>query len=353
MTLPNRPKSALLPGEFVNLGDAMLSLAGARRLAREGHRVAVLPYRQAPDEVRQEFQREGFEVIGIRDQPWRALRACMAASVWIGGGHAIRNDVSMGWLLFTALVSWLARLFGRSVRVIGSGVSAVKPGRKRWLFSRILAACDRICVRDPLSAQSIEADFPEVAGKLQLAADLAFLKGCLAFDAGRMDPLACLVSPGIDVREGRKEDPAEIVAVLRVLVERFGMKHVIVVPHDARPEYGLAFSREFEAAVRAALPVTVEVVAGGGIAQGLLEPYSRARWIITGRLHGLIVGANLGRSVIYTPGSAHKLRPFAELFGYKATACAGQDDAFHCASEVITAEIGRQQLAAELNFNPR
>jgi len=350
MTRFVQARSSLLPGEFVNLGDAMLSLAAARRLTRDGAQVVVLPYRRPNEDVRREFEEAGAEVIAIRDQPWDALRACSSGSIWIGGGHAIRNEVSLGWLAFTAVVSSLARKSGRNVRVIGSGATPVKTGWRRWLFGRILASCDKICVRDPLSARSVSVDFPPLAKKVQVAGDLAFLDGCLDFPGDRMEKFTCLVSLGIDVREGRVEDPSEILMVLRALFEHFELKHVIVVSHDSRTELGLDFCRTLEAAVQKALPVTVEVIAAGGVELGLLKPYGRARWIITGRLHGLIIGALLGRSVIYTRGSASKLRPFAELFSYRAT-CASDADKFHAASDAMAPAIAKQKMAAETNFS--
>jgi len=343
-------KSAVLPGEFVNLGDAMLSLAAARRLSRDGGQVTVLPYRRPSEEVRSEFEKEGFEVIAMRDEPLRALRACGSGSIWIGGGHAIRNEISLGWLLFTTVVAWLAKASGRTVRVIGSGATPIASGWRHRLFGRILACCDRICVRDPLSAKALRADFPAVADRVERAGDLAFLDGCVHLPAGHPETSACLVSPGIDVQEGRVEDPSEILKVLRDLFERCGMKHVIVVSHDSRTELGLDFCRSFAAAVQEAMPVTVEVAAQGGIEHGLLQPYGRARWIVTGRLHGLIIGALLRRSVIYTRGSASKLRPFAQLFDYQPAGATGGDP-FHARGDTIAQALARQRVAAETNFS--
>lgn len=342
-------KSTLLPGEFVNLGDALLSLAAARWLVRAGHRVVVMPYRRPGDEVREEFEKAGAEVIAMRDAPLRALRACSSGSIWIGGGHAIRSGVSLGWLAFAAVVSWLARKSGRTFRVVGAGATAIKTGRQRRLFGQIFGMCDRICVRDPQSAQSLVADFPEHAQKIQLAGDLAFLDGCLALPQDTMEPSTCLVSPGIDAGEGRLEDPAEILGELRALHERFGLRHVIVVSHDARKALGADFCHALADTIRNALPVTVEVPAAGGVERGLLEPYGCARWIITGRLHGLIVGALLGRSVIYTSGSATKLRPFAQLFGYGA-ASVQEVDRFDATTDVIALAVAAQRKAAEANF---
>lgn len=351
MTEHMRTDFSVLPGDFVNLGDAMLSLAAARRIARDGGRVALLPYRRPSEAIREEFGKEGFDVISIRDQPLLALRACIQGSIWIGGGHAIRNEVSFGWLSFTAVVSWLARKTGRNVRVIGAGASSIKSGWRRRLFGMIFSSCDKLCVRDSLSAQSLKTDFPSAAEKVNLAADVAFLRGRLDLHPDRLEEFSCVVSPGIDVVEGRTEDPQEILAVLRMLFEQFDMRHVIIVSHDSRSEFGLPFCKAFEAVVRGALPVTVEVVAPGGIELGLLEPYGRARWIVTGRLHGLIIGAMLLRRVFYTTGSASKLRPFAELFKYGAATFPSNIEALPASNNAIAAAVVRQQLAAELNFS--
>lgn len=352
MTEPTHARTAvsLLPGDFVNLGDAMLTLAAARRIAQDGARVTVLPYRLPGAVVRDEFEKEGFAVVSIRDQPWRALRACLRGSIWIGGGHAIRNEISLGWLMFASVLTALARLSGRNVRVIGSGVTPVPSRWRRGLFNIIFWSCDRLCVRDGLSGSALRADFPGMAAKVQLAGDLAFLKGCLTLPAQPVEERACVVSPGIDVREGRTEDPQEILAVLARLVRQFGMRHVIVVSHDSRREYGLPFCQQLAATVKAALPVTVEVIEQGGIQHGLLEPYSRARWIVTGRLHGLIIGALMSRTVFYTAGSAHKLRPFAELFRYAAAARVPGVDAVPASYDGLSAAILTQAAAAELNF---
>lgn len=350
MTQPNRTNFSVLPGDFVNLGDAMLSLAVARRIARDGGRVALLPYRRPSNAIRQEFVKEGFDVFSIRDQPLLALRACIRGSIWIGGGHAIRNEVSFGWLAFTAVVSWLARKSGRNVRVIGAGASSVKSGWRRRLFGMIFSSCDKVCVRDPVSVQSLKADFPAMAEKVSLAADVAFLKGRLDLHPGRLEEFSCVVSPGIDVIEGRTEDPQEILSVLRVLFERFEMRHVIVVSHDSRNEFGLPFCEALGVLVQEALPVTVEVITRSGIEHGLLEPYGRARWIITGRLHGLIIGAKLFRSVFYTTGSASKLRPFAELFEYVPATRTQDIETPLPSNKPIAAAVAQQELAAELNF---
>ena len=46
----------------------------------------------------------------------------------------------------------------------------------RRLIGIIFNACDKICVRDSLSATSIRADFPAMGDKVKLAGDLAFRK---------------------------------------------------------------------------------------------------------------------------------------------------------------------------------
>jgi len=350
MTRSARAPCCVLPGDFVNLGDAMLSLATARRMAQGGGRVALLPYRRPSQAMSEEFGKEGFQVISIREQPLLALMTCLRASIWIGGGHAVRNEVSLGWLLFTAVVSWVARRSGRNVRVIGAGASSVGSRWRRVFFGAIFSSCDKLCVRDGTSARSLRTDFPAASHKVHLTADVAFLKEHLELDLGQEEPFSCVVSPGIDVVEGRAEDPREILSVLRVLFERFGMRHVIVVSHDSRSEFDLPFCRALERLVQESLPVTVEVMARSGIEQGLLQPYARARWIITGRLHGLIIGAKLCRSVVYTSGSANKLRPFAELFAYVSATHAQQIETPHLAGRAIAAAVASQAIAAELNF---
>ena len=327
----------------------MLSLAAARRLTKDGSVCTLLPYRKPSREICAEFESEGFTVIGLRDEPAKALWACRSSNIRIGGGHAIRNDVSFGWLLFTSVASRWASLLGKSVRVIGSGATPLQSTAKRLLFSIIFSTCDKVCVRDKISAAFLLAEFPTARTKIEVTGDLAFLKDAVEFNRASSDGHTCLVSPGIDANEGRQESPSEILAVLRKLSKTKNMRHVILVSHDSRDHLGGSFCESLEAKILEELSVTVERISDTTIRNGLLAPYARSTWIITGRLHGLIVGALYGRNVLYTTGSADKLRPFAEIFKFRPAHELNKDLDF-VDKESMPNQLLLQQKAAELNF---
>lgn len=350
MLYKRKNKVALFPGDFVNLGDAMLSLAAARFIAKGGDSCTLLPYRKPNEVVFKEFEKEGFVVIGIRENPFAAIRACWGSLIWIGGGHAIRNEVSFGWLFFTLMMASWASLSGRSVRVIGAGASSIRTGWKKYFYASIFHLCEKICVRDQVSANCVSSEFPANHTKIEITGDLAFLKDCIILHTDLTESATCLVSPGIDTLEGRKENSLEIMGILRTLFERSGMNHVIVVSHDSRNEFGLSYCRELKEIIEREIPVTVDLVNEEQIEVGLLVPYGRARWVVTGRLHGLIIGALNSCHVFYTTGSADKLRPFADLFNFKIALKLKAFENLSNQSELVKTAVIAQQKAAELNF---
>ncbi|MGJ7581380.1 polysaccharide pyruvyl transferase family protein [Variovorax sp. RHLX14] len=350
MNFLEKSKFVLLPGDFVNLGDAMLALAAARHIAKNNGQCVLLPYRQPNNAICQEFLKNGFEVIGIRDRPLSALRACVGSSVRIGGGHAIRNDVSFGWLLFALLIAVLTRVSGHSFGVIGSGASPIKNQQKKKIFAMIFRLCQNIYTRDKFSADVLRSDFPVAIQKIKVAGDLAFLKNCIDLKSHHRENGTCLISPGIDIIEGRNENIMEIINVLEKLFNQKELKHVIVVSHDSRSEFGLPFCTNLKSLIEKRMAVPVDLVNSEEIEIGLLIPYGRARWIITGRLHGLIIGALQASQVFYTTGSAQKLRPFAEMFNFKLAEHEGLSKEISCPSSIDGHSLVLQQKAAELNF---
>ena len=66
-----------------------------------------------------------------------------------------------------------------------------------------------------------------------------------------------------------------------------------------------------------------------------------------------IIGALQSREVIYTRGSAAKLKPFADLFGFTSVDDMGRTHATDARQPSLAAALGTQQRAAELNFADR
>lgn len=346
-------KTVLLPGDFVNLGDAMLSLAAGRRLLQDGRQCVLMPYKTPSDKIREEFETAGLTIVPIRANPARAFRACLRSSIRIGGGHAIRNEVSLGWLAFTVAICFWAVVCGHCAAVVGAGATSIRSRWKKFCFQLIFDRCTEINLRDAVSLSVLQAEFPTSAVKMKQTGDLAFLKGCLPLRPDLHASDTCLVSPGIDSGESRNEDPKEILTALRRLHEREGLKRVLIVSHDLREDFGLSFCRALGVTIGRELPVEVSLIVSDGVADGLLAPYGHAHWIVTGRLHGLIIGALQSREVIYTRGSAAKLKPFADLFGFTSVDDMGRTHATDAPQPSLAAALGTQQRAAELNFADR
>ena len=308
-------KKLCLVGDFFNLGDAFLAETQALHLAARdgGAQVTVAPYQPPPDGMAAHFEQRRVGVLPMRQRPLAFLAECARCDLFIGGGHAVRPGVSIGWLLLALAGSRLARWRGHRVALVGAGVTPVHNRFKRWLWRALLRRCEALSVRDERSAQALAALAPAMQPRLRVGNDVAFLA---AFD--RPAPPArriAVVSPAIDSVESRDIDAQRIVRLVGALQRRGLIDEVCFLAHDIRPDFdGDCCARLAEQVARElGLPAGV---ANGAIGSRLVDSYRAAALVITGRLHGLIAGALLRRPVVYTGEAAHKLGPFGERFGF-------------------------------------
>lgn len=325
---PVPPRRAVcLVGDLCNLGDAFLAETQALHLARDGVRVCVAPYQPAPPGMAAHFARRGLEVLPLRARPLAFLRACLRSDVYLGGGHAVREGVSIGWLVLAAAGAWLARSGGRRVALVGAGVTPVRrPFRKR-LWRAVLRCCDTLNVRDPASAAALAALAPRLHERVRVRNDVAFLAefapGTGAARAGE-GPRVALVSPALDALEGRAPDTRGLLRLIGALHRRGRLDAVCVLAHDVRPRLDGSACAELALRVFRELGIPA-TLANGDIGSRLLDSYRAASLVITGRLHGLVAGALLGKPVLYTADAAAKLAPFGDRFGFPCVRPEGDD----------------------------
>lgn len=310
----------LLVGDFDNLGDALLAQVEAQRLRHDAPgEIVVCPYAEPPPGMAAPFDAEGARVLPIRARRRRFVAACQGAEIYIGGGHAIREAVSVGWLLTVLLGCWLARLGGGRCRVLGAGATDVRTGLKRTLWRLILASCAPICLRDAVSAAVVGGMFPPLAGRLRVANDIAFLGEFEAAPASPGPRAVCLVSPAVDHHEGRGIDADRLLALIGALHGSGVLGEVRLLAHDTRAAMDTTLCRVLAERVRRELGLRATLV-DGPPGTRLLDAYRDADLVITGRLHGLIVAAMLHRPVICFGDTTAKLRPFAVPFGIPTAA---------------------------------
>jgi polysaccharide pyruvyl transferase WcaK-like protein len=306
-----------LVGDFFNLGDAFLAETQARYLAarENGTQVTVAPYQAPPEGMVAHFERLRLGVLPMRTRPVVFLLACARSDIFIGGGHAVREAISVGWLLLALAGSLLARMFGHSVLLVGAGVTPVKHRLKQRLWRALLRQCRALSVRDAQSAAHLAELAPSLRARVRVSNDVAFLAGTELQPAARGARRIGLVSPAIDAGEARDVDLHRIVDLVGLLHRRGWIDELRVLAHDIRPQFDGDVCERLAERVWRELNVPARV-ANGSIGSRLVDNYRSASLIVTGRLHGLIAGALLRRPVLYTGEAARKLSPFGERFGF-------------------------------------
>ena len=336
-------KAICLVGDFYNLGDAFLAETQALHLAARGGgvQVTLAPYQAPPEGMASHFDRLRLRVLPMRARPLAFLVACARADLFIGGGHAVRDAISTGWLLLALLGAWLARVGGHRVALVGAGVSPVHGTHKRVLWRALLRRCGSLCVRDAASADALLGLAPELKPRLRIGTDVAFL--ALPPPNAAAARRVVIVSPAIDPGEARDVDAPRIVRLLDALHRHGWLDEARFVAHDIRAEF------DGDYCVRLAEHVWNELklparVANGAIGSRLIDNYREAALIVTGRLHGLIAGALLRKPVLYTGEAARKLQPFGERFGFP---CARLDaDDWPAEVQRLLAQLQRIDAAA-------
>ena len=306
-------RAVLMVGDLANTGDAFLATVAARQLRAAGFEVLVVPYRLHATDSGDELQRDGFAVLPLRQRFWGVWRWMLGGHLFFGGGHAIREPVSLAWLAMVNALALSARLGRGRVEFLGVGATALRTAPKRWGFALLLALSTRVVVRDEASVAVVRRIRASAVNKLHWGADLA-LASVLA---GRipMEPGLCLVSPAVDALEGRAVLADDTLSLLLNLHAQGQLRRVLLVPHDWRPRMDQSALQALQPLLQAALPVPVALCEAHGLSARLIEPYQRAQWVLTGRLHGLLVGVLAGCRVIYFDASAPKLAPFGRHLG--------------------------------------
>lgn len=313
---PSVRRRVLLVGDLDNLGDALLAEVEADQLAHRGPpgSLVVSPYATPPDEMKAHFATHGASMLPMRSRPLAFLGTCFAAKLFIGGGHVIRQPVSVGWLLLTLLGCVVARLGGGQASVVGAGVTPVTHCGKRWLWRQILQRCQTIRVRDKASAQVLWHVWPQLAGQVSVTNDMAFMG---SFDAApvRAGPRAvCVVSPAVDRHEGRQLNQDRLLQLIAGLHRRGLIGEVRLLAHDIRPASDTSLCEALARRIQSELGLRA-TLASGPLGTRLIDAYRHADLVVTGRLHGLIVASMLRRPVICFGDTRGKLRPFARRIG--------------------------------------
>ena len=304
--------------DLENRGDALIALVESSFLrTRSGYDIVqVETWDRPPGAVQTDLGGQDVAAASIRLGPARFLRSCFFADLYIGGGNMLRPDVSRRWLVTIILGLLLCRLTKGVAICVGVGAVDARARLHRLLWATCLLLCSRVHARDEGSAEIVRRDHPEVARRVDVTGDVVFV-GERAEPAGDPERRTCLIAPAFDRSEGRTVDTAQVVKLLVELFRTGRARRVVLVAHDPRPHMDGDICRTLASELAAAIAVDIELVLPDG-PNALIEAYSRADLVITGRLHGLILGAIHGLPVLRLPEARNKMAPFGIALGYPA-----------------------------------
>lgn len=302
---------SILVGNLINLGDALIAQHESVYLQSKGHEVVVLPYEKVSMELRKEFSSLGIKIISIRENPFYSLLTCLKSHIIFGGGHMIREHVSLPWLLFCVSLSFFNRIFGRSFIIAGVGATLITSFVRNFLYGLIIKNASSVYARDDESLNIINGMAKTCRNKIKLGSDMAYL---VKFGNFNYQNGICLISPAVDALENRNTQVEEIICILYKFNE-VGLKKIILVPHDLRCDFDVLACIEMRVELIKHFSVEINI-SDACVVSDLICLYKSATWVITARLHGLILSSMLKKSVYYTNQSTKKLKVFADIFNY-------------------------------------
>lgn len=331
--MPSPKNIVFIVGDFTNIGDQFLSYVEAQYMmkTKEYGGIVICPWNGASLDTIRWFGNRGLLVKPIRNSPLRFLLGCMGAKINLGGGQFVREQVSIGFLITTMLGILIASWSGGSVRMVGAGSSTIHSSSKRWAWRYILKCCSFIGMRDESSVNKIKTAFPDMASRVFLTSDVAFLSArSVVLEKSSVDlTKICLVALACDLGEGRQSEPELVVNLIAKLSAVGLINRVCFVAHDSRAGLDLNISKLIGGKTIELLNLPTEILDCTNI-DDLLNVYRQSAVIITARLHGLIIGAIYRKPVITIFDSTQKIKPFGDSFGYPAISAAFKDNSSTC-----------------------
>lgn len=270
---------------FGNLGDEALLAGMVVALHRGGHRVTVLSHDPAAT-----AREHG---VAARHRLWGLLTGLLGCDVFVSGGGGLLQDRtsarSLGYYLGAI---HLARRLGRRVVVFGQSIGPLSDGGKRRVGRALTGV--QVSVRDAGS----QALLAQLGIDAHLGADAALLLPCP--DSADPGSGPVLLVP----RHGYPWITEALAEAARILVEA-GVPCAALALHAAQDD------SEIGSLLRAVPSISR---LGAADYRAALTAIGGARYLLSGRLHGLVLAAICGRGhagLIYDPKVAGFLRDSA------------------------------------------
>jgi polysaccharide pyruvyl transferase CsaB len=260
---------------YGNLGDEALLSGIITGLRNYGHDVTVLSGNP-------EYTKQLHHVKAVSRYKGLPLALLQHGAVISGGGGLLQDKTSARSLQYYLGVLSLAKLLGKKTIVYGQSIGPLSESGKKTVASTLKGAS--VAVRDEMS-QSLLA---ELGVKAELVADGALLLGT-GYGVRDMDTFTapCTLNPEpflLFPRAGYPAITSALTSLAQTLVAQgHAVAGVSVQPNEDRHDLET---------IRAAVPEFT--VLGPTSPQELLSIISQSRYVVSGRLHGLILAAVAG-----------------------------------------------------------
>ena len=239
----------------------------------------------------------------------RTIPLVMRSNLLVGGGGFVQGRGLLWPFSYISLLIVANRLAGRRPVVLGIGADRPTHAISRCLFRHFFGLAAVITCRDAHTASVVEAlGIPRE--KIRVTADFAFaLKPPdVVRDRTPGQRLRALVVPGRD-RKYMAPSTAAMQSVLRHLTAGAGAgPQVIVMPHDLRDDYDLGEI----AGICAGIPRDRVTVVIPRTLSEALDLYRSADFVVSNRLHPLILAAVYGAVPVAAAHSTTKVRALVD-----------------------------------------
>ncbi|MCL6476286.1 MAG: polysaccharide pyruvyl transferase CsaB [Firmicutes bacterium] len=154
---------------FANLGDEAVLAGLVHGLRQAGYTDSVTVMSADPAHTRREHGMEAIPRTSLREV-WRTMRSSLLFV--LGGGSLIQDVTSARSVVYYLGMHTLARRARCRIAWVGQGIGPLRRGWARQWTARAARQADAVVVRDPASAQLLQA---MGISQVQVGADLSFL----------------------------------------------------------------------------------------------------------------------------------------------------------------------------------
>jgi polysaccharide pyruvyl transferase WcaK-like protein len=303
----------IFAAELANIGDYILlkqTITILRDLGVKGD-ITARQWGVPKDAISNRHDQLGCRVIRTRNL-FDYLGSSLGACLIIGGGQAIRKNMSLASLISMALCVVVAKATEGKLVFIGCGVSRVTSPIRKIIWRYLLKSADLVSIRD--SGSLVNAHALMKNDRAYFTGDLALLcPEAEEVPEPTFKPLLT-IAPCIDVSENRAFSIDGLVRVVTQVAAQRGLVEICVLAHDVRENIAPPVCREIAKKITATSGhLKISVITSGSLEE-YFAIYRKSNIVISNRLHAILLSIMFGAKTIVLDDSNSKIAEIVKYF---------------------------------------